>query len=406
MDSMIVAAARALAAGDPFGALNRVALRDDAAALALRGIAVAQLGDLERARVLLRRAAKAFGPREAVARARCIVAEAEIALVTRDLGWPAKTLDAAREALERHGDLVNAAHARHLAARLLLLTGQLDAAERAIADLDVSAFPPASKAAFNLVVAGIALRRLRTHPARVALARATMAAKAAGIPSLLAEVERASLVLDTPAARLIEGGSERPLLLEEVEAVLASGAVVVDACRNSVRQSGTSISLATRPVLFALARALGEAWPEDVSRDVLLARGFGAKYVDDSHRARLRVEIGRLRVVLRRIADIRATRRGFALAPSRENDVVVLMRPIEEEHASLLALLDDGEAWSTSALAMALGKSQRTVQRALDSLAAAGKVQAFGLGRARRWTTPPLAGFTTTLLLPDSLPTD
>src|ERR1700742_3707265 len=149
MDSMITAAARALAAGDPFGALNRVALRDDAAALALRGIAMAQLGDLERARVLLRRAAKAFGPREAVARARCIVAEAEIALVTRDPSWPIRALESAQATLSRHGDVVNAAHAQHLAARRLLLTGQLDDAERAIADLDVAAFPPASRAAFE-----------------------------------------------------------------------------------------------------------------------------------------------------------------------------------------------------------------------------------------------------------------
>ncbi|MDB4875545.1 MAG: helix-turn-helix protein [Gemmatimonadetes bacterium] len=404
MDSMIFAAARALAAGDPFGALNRVALRDDAAALALRGIAMAQLGDLERARVLLRRAAKAFGPREAMARARCIVAEAEIALVTRDLGWPVEALEAAHATLSQHGDSVNAAHARHLVARRLLLTGHLDDAERAIADLDVSAFPPASRAAFELVVAGIALRRLRTRAARDALARAAIAAKAAGIPSLLAEVERASLALDTPAARVIRGGTERPLLLEEVEAVLASEALIVDACRNAIRRSGASTSLATRPVLFALARALGEAWPDDVAREVLLARAFGAKYADDSHRARLRVEIGRLRVALRHTADIRATKRGFALVPCRADEVLVLARPVEEEHASLLALLDDGEAWSTSALALALGASQRTLQRALESLAREGKVQPFGRGRARRWIMPPISGFTTVLLLPSALP--
>ena len=406
MDSMISAAARALAAGDPFGALNRVALRDDASALALRGIAMAQLGDLERARVLLRRAAKAFGPREAVARARCVVAEAEIALVTRDLGWPVKALEAAHATLARHGDVVNAAHARHLAARRHLLTGHLDDAERAIADLDVSVFPPASRAAFDLVVAGIALRRLRTRPARDALARATIAAKAAGIPSLVAEVERALLALDSPAARLIGRGAERPLLLEDVEAVLATEALIVDACRNAVRQSGTSISLATRPVLFALARALGEAWPDDVARDVLLTRAFGAKYVDDSHRARLRVEIGRLRVALRHTADIRATKRGFALVPHDASEVLVLARPVYEEHAALLALLNDGEAWSTSALALALGASQRTLQRALDVLSREGKVQPFGRGRARRWIMPPVSGFTTALLLPAALPID
>jgi hypothetical protein len=404
MDSMISAAARALAAGDPFGALNRVALRDDAAALALRGIAIAQLGDFERARVLLRRAAKAFGPREAVARARCVVAEAEIALVTRDLGWPVKTLEAAHATLARHGDIVNAAHGRHLAARRHLLTGHLDDAERTIADLDVSAFPPASRAAFELVVAGIALRRLRTREARAALSRATIAAKAAGIASLVAEVERASLVLETPAARLIGAGTERPLLLEDVEAVLTSGALIVDGCRNAVRQSGASVPLATRPVLFALARALGEAWPDDVARDVLLTRAFGARHVDDSHRARLRVEIGRLRVALRHTADIRATKRGFALVPHRAAEVLVLARPVDEEHASVLALLDDGEAWSTSALALALGTSQRTLQRALETLAREGKVQPFGRGRARRWIMPPVSGFTTALLLPAALP--
>jgi hypothetical protein len=404
MDSMISAAARALAAGDPFGALNRVALRDDAAALALRGIAMAQLGDLERARVLLRRAAKAFGPREAVARARCVVAESEIALVTRDLGWPIKALEAAHTTLARHGDVVNAAHGRHLAARRHLLTGHLDDAERTIADLDVSAFPPASRAAFELVVAGIALRRLRTRPARAALARAAVAAKAAGIQSLVAEVERASLVLDAPAARLIGRGDERPLLLEDVEDLLASDALIIDACRNVVRQSGASISLATRPVLFALARALGDAWPGDVAREVLLARAFGARFVDDSHRARLRVEIGRLRVALRKTADVRATKRGFALVPRRASEVVVLARPIDEEHAALLALLDDGEAWSTSALALALGASQRTLQRALEALAREGKVQPFGRGRARRWIMPPISGFTTALLLPAALP--
>jgi hypothetical protein len=404
MDPMIAAAARALAAGDPFAALNRVALRDDAAALALRGIAMAQLGDFDRARALLRRSARAFGSRAPVARARCIVAEAEIALVTRDLGWPVATLEAARATLARHGDLVNAAHARHLEARRFLLTGRIDDAEAAIAGLDVALFPAASRAAIELVVAGIAVRRLRTTAARDAITRAAAAADAAGIPALRAEVERAARVLDTPAARLIAGGDERLLLLQDVEAVLASNALIVDACRNAVRHAGTSIALATRPVLFALARALGEAWPDDVSRDVLLARAFGAKHADDSHRARLRVEIGRLRAAVKSIADIRATTRGFVLAPHKAMEIVVLARPIGEQHASLLALLDDGEAWSTSALALVLGTSQRTVQRALDDLAHAGTVQPFGHGRARRWIMPPVSGFTTALLLPAALP--
>ena len=405
MDSLITAAARALAAGDPLGALKRVALRDDPPALALRGIAMAQLGEYARAKELLRSAARAFGPKEAVARARCIIAEAEIALASRDLGWPAKMLAAARSTLEAHGDRLNAAYARYLEVRHLVLIGHLDEAERMLADLDPSPFPPAWRTVHALVVAGIAMRRLRTKEARVALARAERAAHQACIPALMAEVESASRALNTPAARLLSRGDERLLLLKDVEALLASKAIVVDACRNAVRDRNTLVPLARRPVLFALARALGEAWPGDVPRDLLLARAFGARFVDESHRARLRVEIGRLRRLLRRLADIRATKRGFALVAQRGREVVVLARPVEEEHAGVLAFLTDGESWSSSALALALGTSQRTVQRALDSLAAAGKVQSFGQARARRWITPPVPGFTTILLLPAPLPT-
>src|SRR6185312_6634701 len=298
---------RALAAGDPLGALNRVALRDDPPALALRGIAMAQLGDLVRAKALLKRAARAFGSKEAVARARCIVAEAEIALVSRDLAWPVKALDAARATLEAHGDRVNAAHARYLAVRRLLLIGRLDEAERTLAALDPTAFPPASRAAHELVVAGIAMRRLRTKTARAALARAGRAARDAGIPALTAEVESASFVLNTPAARLIGRGEERLLRLDQVEALLASKALVVDACRYVVRDAHTVVSLARRPVLFALARALAEAWPGDVPRATLVGRAFRGRHADESHRARLRVEIGRLRRMLRPLADVSAT---------------------------------------------------------------------------------------------------
>jgi hypothetical protein len=400
MDSLITAAARALAAGDPLGALNRVALREDAPALALRGIAMAQLGDLARAKALLRRAARAFGPKEAVARARCVVAEADIALAARELDWPAKALDAARATLEAHGDRVNAAQARYLEIRRLLLIGRLDEAEQRLAMLDPARLPPALRAAHALVEVGIALRRLRTKAARAALARAERDAGNAAIPALTAEVESASHALDTPAARLIADGAERLLRLDEVEELLASRAFIVDACRHVVRDESKSISLTRRPVLFALARALAEAWPGDVPRDTLVARSFRAKRADDSHRARLRVEIGRLRAMLRTLAEIRATKRGFALAPRRAGAVVVLARPVEEEHAAVLAFLADGESWSSSALALALGASQRTVQRALDALAADGKVEAFGRGRARRWMTPPVPGFTTTLLPP------
>jgi tetratricopeptide (TPR) repeat protein len=404
VDALITAAAQALAAGDPLGALRRVALRDDAPALALRGIAMAQLGDLVRAKALLRRAGRAFGPSEAVARARCVVAEAEIALVSRDLGWRAKALEAARATLEEHGDRANAAYARYLEGRRLLLIGRIDGAERALAALDPARLPPASRAVHQLAVAGIAIRRLRTRAARAAVARAERAARDAGIAALTAEVESARVALSTPVARLIARGAERRLRLEEVEALLSSDALVVDACRRVVRDAGAAVSLARRPVLFALGRALGEAWPGDVPRDLLVGRAFGARLADESHRARLRVEIARLRTLLRPLAGVSATGRGFALSPRRAREVVVLAPPVEGAHAAVLALLADGESWSSSALALALGASQRTVQRALDALATAGQVRAAGRGRGRRWRSPPVPGFTTTLLLPAPLP--
>jgi len=406
MDSLITAAAQSLAAGDPLGALKRVALRDDAAALALRGIAMAQLGEFARAKELLRKAARAFSSKESVARARCIVAEAEIALASRDLSWPAKALDAARATLQAHGDRSNAAHARYLEIRRLVLVGRLEDAERLLAGFDPHPFPPALRTVHELVVAGIAMRRIRTKQARDSLARAQKASRQAGIPALTAEVESALHLLKIPAARLLARGDERLLLLGEVEELLKSKVLVVDACRNVIRDSRAVVSLVTRPVLFALARTLGEAWPGDVPRDVLLARAFGARFVDESHRMRLRVEIGRLRRILRPLADVTATKRGFTLVPRSQRKVVVLAQPVEDENGAVLAFLTDGESWSSSALAIALGTSQRTVQRALDTLAAAGKVQSYGRARARRWITPPVPGFTTTLLLPAPLQID
>lgn len=404
MESLITAAARALEAGDPLGALNRVALRNDAPSLALRGIAMAQLGELAKAKSLLRSAARAFGPREAVARARCVVAEAEIALVSRDLGWPDKTLTAARATLEKHGDLANAAHAGHIAARRLLLLGHVDEAERMLADLSPVPLPPTSQVVRELVRAGIAIRRLRTKDARAALARAARAARQADIPALTAEVDSAARVLDTPAARLIVRGGERPLLLEGIEHLATSEALVVDTFHHSVRRRDTVVPLGRRPVLFALVRILAQAWPADVSRQALIAGAFHARHLDESHRARLRVEIGRLRTKLKPLADVRATKQGFALAPRKTRDILVLARPVEEKHAAVLALLSDGEPWSSSALALALATSARTVQRALDELARSNKVQSFGRGRARRWMTPPVPGFPTGLLLPTPLP--
>lgn len=418
MDSLIAAAARALAAGDALGALKRVALRDDPPALALRGIAMAQLGEHARARELLKRAARRFGNGdEALAHARCVVAEAEVALAVRDLRGAPGTLAAAAAALDAPGDRANALHARLIAVRRLLLLGRLQEAGAALGTLDdplrgadEASGPPALRAVAALTAAELAWRSLRTAPAQAALARAHAAAQRSGVPALQAEVTEARAALERPAARrLLPTGQEQPLRLHEVEALLASGALVVDACRRGLHGGGTWLPLARRPLLFALARALAEAWPGDADRNALIAHAFRTHRPDETHRARLRVEIGRLRKLAAPLARVEATERGFQLVPPGQDGdaaatVVVLVPPLDGDRASLLALLADGAAWSTSALALALGASQRTVQRALVELEAAGRVRAIGRARAQRWLAPPLAGFTTNLLLPAALP--
>ncbi len=406
MDSVVASAARSLAAGDPLGALKRVALRNDAPALALRGIAMAQLGDYERALRLLQRAARGFGARERLAQARCKVAEAEVALAARDLSRPVHALDDAARALDALGDHANALHARLVGARRQLLVGELEAAERTLAAVDLAAatVAPPLVARAELTRAELALRRVRVADAAAALDRAHAAAVAAGIPALIAEIGRARRALSAPSARLISAGVVRPVRLDEVEALFASGDLVVDACRRAVRSPTRSVPLAGRPILFALALALAEAWPADVPRDHLVERVFGARTVNESHRARLRVDLGRLRAALRLLARIEATRRGFALTPVDAPAVVVLAPPIDGPAGAVLALLEGGESWSTSALARALGSSQRTVQRALRQLEEATAVRAVGRGRSRRWLAPALGGFATTLLLPGVLP--
>ena len=399
MDSLLTAAARALKAGDPLGALKRIALRDDAPSLALRGIAMAQLGELAKAKVLLRRAARSFGPRERVERARCVTAEAEVALASRDLRWSTHALDEARRTFGALGDHDNRLHASLLQIRRLLLLGQVTEAGDALDELDLRAAPAMLIARGELVAFEIALRRGHTAPARAALARARAAADRSGIDPLCAEVERAERTLALPVARLIAGGEERPLVLAEVETVLASQHLIVDACKRAARLERGEVRLARRPVLFALLRSLAEAWPGEATREILCERAFGARRTNESHRARLRVELGRLRRELRSLADVRATPGGFALLP-RSGEVLVLAPPIESPDAAVLALMADGEAWSTSALALALGSSQRTVQRALGALEASGKVRTLGRGRARRWLSAPIGGFATTLLLP------
>jgi len=404
MDSLIAASARALAAGDALGALKRVALRDDPPALALRGIAMAQLGDYPRSRELLRRAARAFGAHEELARARCVVAEAEVALAMRDLAGSPRALAAASATLRAHGDRGNAMQAQLIAVRRLLLLGRLEDAAATLEALEGDALTPALAAVAEMSAAELALRSLRVTHAQAALSRAHAAASRAQVPALRAEVARARDALEHPAARRVGVDGERALRLGEVADLLASDALVVDACRRGVGVGGTWCPLARRPILFALACALAQAWPGDVAREALIAGAFGFREPDETHRARLRVEIGRLRTLVRDVAQVEATPRGFALRPRGDRDVALLAPPIEGEQASLVALLSDGAPWSTSALALALGASQRTVQRALAELEAGGQVRALGLARARRWLAPPLTGFTTILLLPAALP--
>ncbi|MEM9454257.1 MAG: HTH domain-containing protein [Myxococcota bacterium] len=399
MDSAINTAARALAAGDPIAALNQVGLREDGPGLALRGIAMAQLGEWPRAKELLRAAARKLD-REPLARARCIAAQTEVALAMRELGTSAAALDEAIEVLDARHDRINATHARLLRLRRLLLLGRLDEAEAEREVLDLRAMPPMLQAYAQLVTADIAVRRVRARAAAMALRFARHAAALAGIGALRAEIEATAEHLRRPAARLRSRGRDRTLGLVEVEEILDSPALVVDACRRTVGRHRQTRSLARRPVLFGLVTALAEAWPGDVGREQLLAEVFEAEATNESWRARLRVEIGRLRKQLGDLATVESTPRGFGLRSFDASEVVLLVPPVDGEHAAVLALLSDGSTWSTSALSLALGVSQRTVQRALAALQRDGRVQALGRARALRWVAPPVSGYTTALLLP------
>lgn len=405
IDQALAVAAAALARGDPLAALKRVSLRDDAMALALRGSALAQLGDYPRARALLRRAARGFGDRNPLYRARCVVADVEVALALRELNALPRALPAAIAFLDTHADRVNATHARVLLVRRLLLLGRLAEATEALDRLDTRRLPPALAAIAALAGFELALRRLQLAAARAALTRATEAAARAEVPALLSEIEAAHDVLARPAARMVDGARSRLLSLDEVDALLGGGVLVIDGCRRGLRHRDEWRPLGRRPVLFALLAALARAWPGDVEREELVARAFGVKRANETHRARLRVEIGRLRACLSPLARIEATPRGYALSPMAEVDVALLLPPVDGESASLLALLADGAAWSSSALALALGTSQRTVQRELTSLEAAGQVRTIGRARTQRWLSPALTGFATILLLPAVQPT-
>ncbi len=360
---------------------------------------MAQLGELKTARALLRRAVRAFAPAERTERARCIAAEAEIALAVRDLRGLNPALNRARRTFEAMGDHENALHTALIAIRQQLLLGRVHEASETLSTLKMTTASAMLKARSELIAFEIALRKVKVIPAKAALEAARIAATQSGIAALCAEVQYAERAFQLPAARLVSAGRERPLVIAEIEALSTSEHLVVDACRRTARVHGVEVEFARRPVLFALLRTLAESWPGDATRELLCERAFRARRIDESHRARLRVELGRLRKELSTLAGVQATPSGFALVP-HSGSVLVLAPPVESDDAAVIALMADGEAWSTSALALALDLSQRTVQRVLADLMAAGKARALGNGRTRRWLAASVSEFATMLLLP------
>jgi DNA-binding transcriptional ArsR family regulator len=407
MSSPNHAAAVLLAAGDPLGALSLVGRGDSPEALALCGCAFAQLGDLERAKRLLTRAGRGFGSSEPLARARCVAAIAEVSLAARDLSLSLAGLRHSVSVFAAHGDLVNALHARLVLARILMMCGRRVDAEQVLAGLSVRRAPAQLVASFELIGAELALRRVEVSVARAGLVRGLKAARRAGVAALERELARMQEGLLTPAARLVVCGAgaghgadaaptgvpepPRVLTLLEVERVLARAVWLADVCRRELRCGARRVSFARKPVLFQLLCCLAEAWPGGATREQLIARGFGVRRGNESHRSRLRVELGRLRHQLGSMGAVEADGQGYRLvaAVSGSAGVALLLPPVDGEHAALLALLGDGGSWSSSALALALGMSQRTLQRALLSLEQGGRVCGRGQGRARRWSVLP-----------------
>jgi hypothetical protein len=411
MDADLEAAARCLARFDALAALRLVGLREEPEALALRGVAMAQLGEDRTAQTLLRRAERIFLDGDPAMHARILAARGEIALATRDLELAGRLLEAAEAALT---DRINRVFVRFLRVRRLLLLGRVDEA-RALAAIDLRGAPPRLRALAELLRADIATKRLRPLEADAAIARARMAARAAQLPPLADQVEHVADELAAPVARIARDRKIAPATLADIASLQRESGLVVDAFRRELRLASVTVSLAKRPVLFALAETLAESAPESQSRAHLIERAFGARRTTESLRARLRVELGRLRRALEPLGAmaIESTKDGFALRwrASRRNASVrrargkdpfpalVVLPPADGEASLLLALLRGGEAWSSSALASASGLGQRAVQRALAELKDAGKVDAHGAGRNRRWVARPPDGFATTMSL-------
>jgi hypothetical protein len=378
----MVQAARALAAGEPLVALGAVGRVESALGLTLRGIAYAQLGDLDLARTSLERGLAQAEDASTVARIRAALVE--VALGTGDPALAARGARTGADELDRLGDDRNAAMQRLVLARAEILLGHLDEARRAIDGVLRGALPPDVRAVAWLARAELGVRTVAASDARAALSRARRALARAPHPLLEREIAACDDELTRPVARLQRSGALREADLFEVERASGGALLLVDACRRLAVSAGITVSLARRPVPFALLLVLARAFPASVPRDELALRAFDVRRVNASHRARLRVEMGRLRKLLHGLgAAPVATADGYALTSAR--DVAVLLALSDDDAARVALLLGDGATWSAQRVAEHAGISKRTAQRALGALVARGVAVRFGRGRTVRY---------------------
>lgn len=396
MDPTFASAARALARGDALLALKTIGRRTDPSGRALRSVALAQLGDFRTAKLEVRAALRALGPEQPALRAKCLAVEAEIALATGDLRWNAEPVVNALAELRAVGDARNADYLQLVAARAALRLGMPADAERLFRAGTFASTPPLGRAYAELVRVELAAKRGDATTLARALAGAARAAEQCASLALVAEVARLRDTYEGPSLVITSRGTAKMAAFLDLCALKSSGAIVIDGGTREVTSGDRVVSLVRKPVLFELLRALAEQAPDEATREMLITRGFGARRPNASHRSRLRVELGRLRSLVRGMLDVEAMDAGYAVRAKRD---VALVMPLEESADSrLLALMQHGEPWSASSLAEALGVSARTVQRSLVLLESSGKVASRGEGRAQRWVR--LGETPTDLLLP------
>jgi tetratricopeptide (TPR) repeat protein len=385
LPAALLDAGRALAGGDPLRALALVGRVDSALGLTLRGVAYAQLGDLDLARKSLLRAVSVADDPRTLARARAALAE--IALTTGDPAVAARDARASADELEALDDARNASMQRLVLARALVLLGRLGEARQVVDEVLSDDLAPDVFAVASLAQAEIAVRALAALDAREALARARRALEQAPHSLLSRAIQCVERELSLPVARLVRAGVSASADLFAIEESCRGHVLLVDACRRLALGGRATIPLARRPVLFALLLALAHAWPGSVARDELISRAFEVRRINPSHRARLRVEIGRLRGVLEGLAaEPTATPDGYALASERP--VVILLPLSDDEAARVALLLGDGASWSAQGLAEHAGVSRRTAQRALSTLVASGDAVRTGQGKTVRYARP------------------